>query len=165
MHEAFGGSPAAFCTTPVGGTLGWQTVNVVVPAGTYTAATTLVTAVNTAFVAAVQARTDENKDSPRIAAATTSDGYCQADDDDASTASCACDVGFGGEHCDQHSGGAALPSILGGVGGGQAGAAVFGFVGMVGVATLVKRRVAAAAAGGGAGEGASGLLAPLATAV
>ena len=70
---AFGGYtlPAAFCTTPNGGTLGWQTVNVVVPAGTYTAAT-LVTAVNTAFVASVQARADENKDSPRIAAATTS---------------------------------------------------------------------------------------------
>jgi hypothetical protein len=48
------------------------------------------------------------------------------------------------------------------VGGGQAGAAVFGLVGVVGVASLVKRRVAAV---GGPGEGASGLLAPLATAV
>ena len=63
------------------------------------------------------------------------------------------------------------------VGGGHAGvaAAVFGLVGVAGVASLVKRRIAAAAASGGGGggggggvgatKGASGLLAPLATAV
>ena len=39
--------------------------------GTYSA-TSLCTEINTVFVSAVQARTDENKDSPRIAAATAS---------------------------------------------------------------------------------------------
>jgi hypothetical protein len=63
---------AAFCTTPSGGSGNvWQNVNVVVREGTYSA-TSLCTEINTVFVSAVQARTDENKDSPRIAAATAS---------------------------------------------------------------------------------------------
>ena len=68
----FGGYtiPAAFCTTPDKGILGWQNVDVVVPTGTYTA-TTLVTAINTAFVSAVQARADEALDTPRVASATS----------------------------------------------------------------------------------------------
>ena len=90
--------------------------------------------------------------------------YCQANDDDTNTASCVCDVGFGDAHCEQRSGGAVLLSMFGGVGGGQAGAAAFGVlvhVDVIGVASLVKRRVA----GGGVLESASGLSAPLATAV
>ena len=89
-------------------------------------------------------------------------GRCRVDD--ASIASCACDVGYDGVQCDQRSGGAVLPSIFDGVGGGQAGAAVFGVLGVIGVGTvasLVKRRVAQ----GGVLEAASELSAPLATAV
>ena len=69
---AFGGYtlPAAFCTTPYQGSGNlWQNVDVVVPAGTYTAAT-LCLATNTAFVTAVQARALAQYDSPQVASAT-----------------------------------------------------------------------------------------------
>ena len=68
---AFGGYviPAAFCTGTEESGAVWNNVNVTVPAGTYTA-TTLVTAINGAFVTAVQARDDSEDDIPQVASAT-----------------------------------------------------------------------------------------------
>ena len=61
---------ASFCTLPYGGSGNlWQNVDVLIPTGTYTE-TTLCTAINTAFVAAVSARASSVYDSPKVPAAT-----------------------------------------------------------------------------------------------
>lgn len=62
--------PAAFCTIPYGGGGNeWQNVTLKIPAGTYTQ-TTLCTAINSAYVTAVNARSLSQYDSPKVAAAT-----------------------------------------------------------------------------------------------
>jgi hypothetical protein len=70
-------------------------------------------------------------------------GRCHSDEAAAggtATATCVCEVGYGGQHCEQHSGGAALPNFLDGSGG--TGAAALGMFGVLGIASVVRQKLA-----------------------